>query len=721
MNPFSHPARQHRSAQLQFKAPRILPLGSYSRHTPASTPWFSRIRSLAVALAATLGAAAQAQSGNSMLEAHDLGVLNGPKVLNGSGNNIDAADYYRFEITESVGIVEGLIPGATLQGALTLQLIDDLNGNNIAEATEILDASQGRARVNASVYSWLSPGVYYARVTVAANNATSYQLTLSQTARPDSGGREDDSIGLALETEPIASTQVVQDFVGIADPVDFYRIDVTNQVHLVRAVIPKDSLSAYLLLSLYRDSNANGVPEDSEILASSTGQSNANAVNQLWLNPGTYFVRVDSYANQNTPYELTVSQSPRPLSAGPRDDTIALASARPLLPSAQPVQDFVGTSDPMDFYAFEVTSPVAEVQAIIPKSSLSGYLTLSIIRDDNENGVAEENEVMESATGQSNATATVLTWLDRGRYFIRVASYSEHSTEYSLTLSQDPKPSSLGLRDNRPTSPAYLGHITTPRQIDDYVGPSDGTDLYRFDIAGPSRKVTALIPKASLGGYVTLRLLADTDSNAILEEIKSDTGYSNGDALIDQILGPGTYYLQVTPYTSHATRYSMVLSRSFTGEVPPFILQPPLPQTIAAGKPATFSVQGDGSGTLQYQWYLDDQLLPGATAATLTLTDRIVDVRDYTVRVRITNALGGVNSESVRLQITPADVELGIARAVLLSWPVAGTDGYLVQGAPTANGPWTFLTNRLVTLQGNRREFTVENPAHFGAFRLAKP
>lgn len=570
--------------------PGVSPGGPFVAWTAAK----SRLRlAFAGLLALAACTQAHAQSGNSLLEAQDLGVLTGPKVLNGSGNNIDASDYYRFEITESVGIVEGLIPGATLQGSLTLQLIDDANGNNIAEATEILDAGQGRARVNASVYSWLSPGVYYARVTVAANNATAYQLTLSQTARPESGGREDDSMSLALETEPISSTQVVEDFVGIADPVDFY--------------------------------------------------------------------------------------------------------------------------------AFEVSSPVAEVQAIIPKSSLGGYLTLSLIRDDNENGVVEDNEVMESATGQQNATATVLSWLDQGRYFVRVASYSGHSTKYSLTLSQAPKPSSLGLRDNRPTSPAYLGHITTPRQIDDYVGPSDGTDLYRFDIAGPSRKVTALIPKASLGGYVTLRLLADPDSNAILEEIQSDTGYGNGDALIEQILGPGIYYIQVTPYSGHATRYSLVLSRSFTGEVPPFIVQPPLPQTIAAGKPATFSVQGDGSGTLQYQWYLDDQLLSGATAATLTLTDRIVDVRDYTVRVRITNLLGAVASESVRLQVTPADVELGIARAVLLSWPVAGTDGYLVQGAPTANGPWSFLTNRQVTVQGNRREFTVENPAHFGAFRLAKP
>jgi hypothetical protein len=673
------------------------------------------------ALAANTQAQAQAQSGNSLLEAQDLGVLSSPKVLNGSGNNTDASNFYRFEIAESVQIVEGLIPGATLQGTLTLQFIDDANGNGIAEAGEILDSSQGRARVNAAVYTWLSPGVYYAAVTVAANHATSYQLTLSQTARPESGGREDDSIGLALETEPITSTSVVEDFVGIADPVDFYRIEVTNQVHLVRAVIPRGSLSAYLVLSLYRDTNANGVPEDSEALASATGQPNANAVNQLWLNPGTYFLRVAAYADHNTPYELTVSQSPRPLSAGPNDDSITLAKTQPLLLSAQPVPEFVGTSDPVDFFAFEVTSPVAEVQAIIPRSSLGGYLTLAIIRDANDNGVVEDNEYLASTTGQPNATATVLAWLDQGRYFLRVAAYSGHSTEYSLTLSQDPKPSSLGLGDNRPTSPAYLGHITAPRQIEDYVGPSDGTDLYRFDIAGPSRKVTALIPRSSLGGYVTLRLLADTDSNAILEEIKKDDGHGNNDALIEQVLGPGTYYLQVTPYSGHATRYSLVLSRSFTGEVPPFLLQPPAPQTIAAGKPATFSVQGDGSGTLQYQWFLDGQAIPGATSASLTLTDRIVEVRDYTVSVRISNALGGVTTESVRLQVTPADVELGIARAVLLSWPLAGTDGYLVQGAPTANGPWTFLTSRAVIVNGNRREFVVDNPASFGAFRLAKP
>jgi|GEM_PF-3249377 len=75
--------------------------------------------------------------------------------------------------------------------------------------------------------------------------------------------------------------------------------------------------------------------------------------------------------------------------------------------------------------------------------------------------------------------------------------------------------------------------------------------------------------------------------------------------------------------------------------------------------------------------------IPGATSASVTLTDRILEVRDYTVSVRISSALGSVTTESVRLQVTPADVELGITRPILLSWPLAGTDGYLVQGAPT--------------------------------------
>ncbi|MGE3312764.1 MAG: hypothetical protein AB7O66_22570, partial [Limisphaerales bacterium] len=251
--------------------------------------------------------------------------------------------------------------------------------------------------------------------------------------------------------------------------------------------------------------------------------------------------------------------------------------------------------------------------------------------------------------------------------------------------------------------------------------PSDPTDFYRFDITGPERKIIALLPKENLAGYITLRLLADTDQNGILEEIKADVGYSGTDALIEQTLGPGTYYLQVDRYTTYTTSYRLVLSRAFTGDVPPFLINAPSPQTVAAGKSATFTVQGDGSGVLRYQWYLDGQLIPGANSTTLTLSDRIAEVRDYSVNVRITSSLGEVATEAVRLQVTPADVALGIARAVLLSWPTAGTEGYLLQGAPTPNGPWTFLTNRPVVNLGNRREVAVDDPAKHGFYRLAKP
>ncbi|MCX6928321.1 MAG: immunoglobulin domain-containing protein, partial [Verrucomicrobia bacterium] len=84
--------------------------------------------------------------------------------------------------------------------------------------------------------------------------------------------------------------------------------------------------------------------------------------------------------------------------------------------------------------------------------------------------------------------------------------------------------------------------------------------------------------------------------------------------------------------------------------VPPAITGHPQSQTNIAGTTATFSVTATGTTPLSYQWRKQGIGLPGATAATLTLTGvQPADAADYTVVV--TNVAGSVTSAVARLTV----------------------------------------------------------------------
>jgi glycosidase/predicted alpha/beta superfamily hydrolase len=75
---------------------------------------------------------------------------------------------------------------------------------------------------------------------------------------------------------------------------------------------------------------------------------------------------------------------------------------------------------------------------------------------------------------------------------------------------------------------------------------------------------------------------------------------------------------------------------------------PPAEVRLAAGQPLTLSVEADGTGPLEFQWFRDGAPLAGATAATLAIaapTD--ADAGEY--RVQVHNLAGTALSEPIRV------------------------------------------------------------------------
>ncbi len=82
----------------------------------------------------------------------------------------------------------------------------------------------------------------------------------------------------------------------------------------------------------------------------------------------------------------------------------------------------------------------------------------------------------------------------------------------------------------------------------------------------------------------------------------------------------------------------------------PSIVSQPKPQQVIAGEPVEFSVSATGTGTLRYQWSLNDVPIPGATNALLRIPSTAsAQAGGYTVHV--TNHLGGITSTAASLEV----------------------------------------------------------------------
>ena len=83
---------------------------------------------------------------------------------------------------------------------------------------------------------------------------------------------------------------------------------------------------------------------------------------------------------------------------------------------------------------------------------------------------------------------------------------------------------------------------------------------------------------------------------------------------------------------------------------PPAITNQPATAVVNAGATAGFSVGATGSPTLAYQWQINGTNLPGATLASLTLTNvQLTNAGNYTVTV--TNSYGAVTSSIASLTV----------------------------------------------------------------------
>ena len=149
---------------------------------------------------------------------------------------------------------------------------------------------------------------------------------------------------------------------------------------------------------------------------------------------------------------------------------------------------------------------------------------------------------------------------------------------------------------------------------------------------------------------------------------------------VDVDVGPdGTlYYLS----NARATGIGHVYAIRYTGSQVPAIGTHPEPLTVTVGRSATFSVTATGTQPMRYQWQRDGVEIPGATAATYTLSAAQLSDTGAAFRAVVRNDHGSVTSGAAVLTVTPNH-----APTVRITAPAVGTryrGGQTISYAATA-------------------------------------
>ncbi len=454
-------------------------------------------------------------AGDTADKALDLGSLAAPKSASDWVGDIDSQDYYKFTV-DGNSTVNINLGGMSGDAYLTLY-------NNKGS---YLDGSSNSGKADEKITTNLEAGTYFVEVSGSSAN-TNYNLQLSATPRVDTVGN-DFSTALALGSLGSANQT---EWVGTFDTDDYYSFTLagTSTVNLGLT-----GMNGNADITLYNS-------EQSQV-DSSYNSGNANEAISRNLQPGTYYVQVNSY-DTGANYNLTASATALVDAAG---NTFETARDLGAISAAQTFADWVGGLDGNDYYKFSVS----------PNSSVS--LNLSGLAADANLYLydSEQNQLLSSENSDA-ANDTITASLGSGTYYALVQQ-SSGNTNYNFSLSATPLTYSPGnLVGNTEPQTKNIGALGAAQTFTDFVGSqygiaSDKNDFYQFTLAEDSTV------SLSLGG-----LSANADlllRNSAGSWIADSTNFATVAEAITRNLVAGTYTVRVNSVDDASTGYNLELS-----------------------------------------------------------------------------------------------------------------------------------------------------------------
>ncbi len=472
-------------------------------------------------------------SGNTTLI--DIGGVNGWQAQNGvvvgSGNRV----LYQFTIDATTDLTLSLTGTG---GDADLYLFAD------GQATA-LKFSNTVGNQDAFSITGLAAGTYYADVFESSNGNTNYTLTFNS----DTAGN---TFATARNIGLVNGSATVKDFVGTGDLQDFYRIQLNGNSNTL-AIALKD-LTADADVYLIRDINNNGILDAGETIAvSNKAGTLTEQIDQQNLSAGSYYIGVSAYSG-STNYTLSVAAFNTTLpttSVTIPTTTINLGN----LQGRVTVNDTVtslGNAD--DFYRF--TLPTAG-NLELSLTGVGGNADLFLVRDFNNDGRIDVNEIMRFSMSNTNQELITATGLAAGTYYVVIEQAITGTTNYTLTATVDTAGNSF--KDAR-----NLGAITsTTTSVKDFVGTGDNSDIYRFQVNGTNNTVT--ISLKDLSADADIYVSQDLNNNGVYDAGETIAySYNSGitpETLYLQGLGAGSYYIDVVQHQGN-TNYTLNVATS---------------------------------------------------------------------------------------------------------------------------------------------------------------
>jgi murein DD-endopeptidase MepM/ murein hydrolase activator NlpD len=358
------------------------------------------------------------------------------------------------------------------------------------------------------------------------------------TAGPDLAGN---SLAAARAVTLGSGTTTLGDFVGATDADDYFKFTTNGATHLT--------------------ANLTGLSGDADLYLLNSSGAEAHSYNfgvtpetidVAILAAGTYYVRVHAYNNAATTYSLGLTAAPVGAPPDLAGNTLAAARAAMLGSATTTFTDFVGPADTKDFYKFTTTGATSFAL------SLTGLTADADVYLLNASGVDLAHSLNVSTTSEYINVAN----LAAGTYYVEVVPYSTFATNYSLAMSAAPVAAPPDLAGNTLATARAVTLSGTPTSYSDFAGPADTNDYYTFTTAGPTSFALSL---TGLAADADVSLL----NSAGTEIAHSNNSGSTAEAINVANLAAGTYYVQVHPYLSAATNYSLGLSAAPVAPPPP--------------------------------------------------------------------------------------------------------------------------------------------------------
>jgi hypothetical protein len=353
----------------------------------------------------------------------NLGAISSiPRSTTNSLSNADTADVFSFDLN-GPGSLTLTLTG--LSADADVRLIRDFNNNGVVDDGEEIGRSQQNGTSNESIsLPSLAAGRYLVQV-YQYEGSTNYRLTLSTTPNGVLGSA-DNTLATANYIGVLNGSQTFNDFVGDADPNDYYHFILNSPSNFNLSL---SGLSADADVQLIQDFNSNGVVDAGEVIAYPFQVGNQPESLDVNLEPGSYFVRVFQYSGDAV-YTLSLSANPTTTLLSQTDvaepdpgNTLETARNLGVLNGSQTINESVSSTDPNDYYRFTLNQ------------STGFSLSLTNLTSDADVQLLDSTgSLIASSFASGTSPESISRTLVAGTYYVRVYEYTG-STNYTLGLS----------------------------------------------------------------------------------------------------------------------------------------------------------------------------------------------------------------------------------------------------------------------------------------------